>query len=117
MSDSDRTISPNPEPLSSPAPAAPRGPSIWNRFKALLALRSMSLRDDLEVALESEGSAETADFSEAERTILQNVLKLGDKRVDDVMVPRADIVAVDSTETLGVLLARFREVGHSRIPI
>ena len=117
MSNTEETTAANPEPSSSPAPATPRGPSIWNRIKALLALRSMSLRDDLEVALESEGSAETADFSEAERTILQNVLKLGDKRVDDVMVPRADIVAVESTETLSVLLARFREVGHSRIPI
>ena len=117
MSDSDRTISPNPEPLSSPAPAAPRGPSIWNRLKAVLALRSMSLRDDLEVALESEGSAETADFSEAERTILQNVLQLGEKRIDDVMVPRADIEAVDATESFGFLVARFRGAGHSRLPI
>jgi len=117
MTNTEETTASNPEPSSSPAPATPRGPSIWNRIKALLALRSMSLRDDLEVALESEGSAETADFSEAERTILQNVLKLGDKRVDDVMVPRADIVAVESAETLGVLVARFREVGHSRIPI
>ena len=117
MTDSDPTISPNPEPLSSPAPAAPRGPSIWNRLKAVLALRTMSLRDDLEVALESEGSAETADFSEAERTILQNVLQLGEKRIDDVMVPRADIVAVDAVENFGFLVARFRGAGHSRLPV
>ena len=107
----------NPEPSSSPAPAPARGLPLWSRIKAILALRSPSLRDDLEVLLENEQSAEAADFSEAERKILQNVLKLEDLRVDDVMVPRADIVAVEVNEQLGTLLARFLEAGHSRIPV
>ena len=77
----------------------------------------MSLRDDLEELLENSESAEAADFSEAERKILQNVLKLDDLTVDDVMVPRADIVAIDIGESLGTLLARFLEAGHSRVPV
>ena len=106
-----------PEPPSSPAPAAARGPSLWTRIKGLLALRTVSLRDDLEVALESENSGETADFTQSERVILKNVLELGEKHVEDVMVPRADIVAVAQDETLAVLVERFRQVGHSRMPI
>jgi CBS domain containing-hemolysin-like protein len=117
MTDSDQTASANPEPSPSAAPATPRGPGLWQRLRALLALRTASIRDDLEVLLESERGAEGTDFSEAERTILHNVLKLGDMRVDDVMVPRADIVAVDASEPLGALLARIREAGHSRIPV
>ena len=117
MTDSDQTASANPEPSPSAAPATPRGPGLWQRLKALLALRTASIRDDLEVLLESERGAEGTDFSDAERTILHNVLKLGDMRVDDVMVPRADIVAVDVNEPLGTLLARFLEAGHSRIPV
>jgi CBS domain containing-hemolysin-like protein len=107
------------EPPSSPAPTPARGPSLWTRIKAILALRTMSLRDDLQVALDNDAgaSAETADFSESERTILQNVLKLGDMRVDDVMVERSDIQAVDASITLGSLVARFREAGHSRLPV
>ncbi|MDR3475368.1 MAG: hemolysin family protein [Devosia sp.] len=116
MTDTEETAS-NPEPSSSPAPAATRGLPLWSRIKAILALRSPSLRDDLEVLLENEQSAEAADFSEAERKILQNVLKLEDLRVDDVMVPRADIVAVDVNAQLGTLIARFLEAGHSRIPV
>lgn len=108
---------PSPEPPSSPASAHPRGQSLWARLKAMLALRTVSLRDDLEVALESESNGETADFTQSERIILKNVLELGEKRVDDVMVPRADIEAIDAEETLGTLVARFREVGHSRIPV
>ncbi len=105
------------EPLSPPASAPARGPNLWQRLKALLALRTVSLRDDLEVALGDAASAETADFTQSERTILQNVLQLGDKRVDDVMVPRADIEAVEAEETLGTLVAKFRSAGHSRLPI
>src|SRR5689334_12014257 len=108
---------PTEEPISPPAPAPARGQSLWTRLKAMFALRTMSLRDDLEVALESEASGETADFTVSERTILQNVLQLGEKHVEDVMVPRADIEAIDGDETLGELVTRFRQVGHSRIPI
>jgi CBS domain containing-hemolysin-like protein len=38
-------------------------------------------------------------------------------RVDDVMVPRADIVAVDSTSTLTDLSQAFKAAGHSRLPV
>ena len=119
MNDSD-SMGPrpeNPEPPSSPASAPARGPSIWNRLKAMLALRTVSLRDDLQVALDEQGSAETADFSESERTILQNVLKLSNVSVADVMVERSDIQAVAADINLGALLGKFRQVGHSRLPI
>jgi len=80
-------------------------------------MRSGSARDELEVLLDKDQDGEESDFSEAERKILQNVLKLDDLRVDDVMVPRADIVAIEISETLGALLARFLEAGHSRLPV
>ncbi|UYN98917.1 MAG: HlyC/CorC family transporter [Devosia sp.] len=121
MTDSDSNMAPrvaeNPEPPSSPAPVPARGPSLWNRIRGLMALRTVSLRDDLQVALDDNGSAETADFSESERAILQNVLKLAKVSVDDVMVERSDIQAVSTEINLGTLLARFRQVGHSRLPV
>ena len=108
---------PKAEPPSPTASAPARGQSLFTRLRAMFALRGASLRDDLEVALESEASGETADFSLPERTILQNVLQLGDKHVEDVMVPRADIEAIDIDCTLGDMIARFRKAGHSRIPV
>ncbi|WP_459094192.1 hemolysin family protein [Devosia sp. A449] len=83
----------------------------------MLARGTVSLRDDLQVALDEQGSAESADFSESERTILQNVLKLSDVSVGDVMVERSDIQAVDTDVNLGTLIAKFRQVGHSRLPV
>jgi len=38
-------------------------------------------------------------------------------RVDDVMVPRANIVAVDRTSSLTELSNAFKEAGHSRLPV
>ena len=38
-------------------------------------------------------------------------------RVDDVMVPRADIVSVEKTASLKELSKAFREAGHSRLPV
>jgi CBS domain containing-hemolysin-like protein len=122
MSDSSTTARPEPgerpkaEPPSTTAPATPRGPSLLARLISMF-VRAPSLRDDLEVALEHEASGETQDFSIPERTILQNVLQLGEKRVEDVMVPRADIEAIDINSSLGDMIARFRKVGHSRIPV
>ena len=124
MNDSDSSLGheasdsrPSPEPGSSPASAAPRRPTLWQRLKSLLALRTVSLRDDLEVALESDGSGEVGDFTPSERTILKNVLELGEKRVDDVMVPRADIVAVQQSIEIGHLLRVFSSAGHSRLVV
>ena len=92
MNDSDSlgfSAPTNPEPPSTPASVPARRPSLWTRIKAILALRTFSLRDDLQIALDEPSSGDTADFSESERTILQNVLKLSDVSVGDVMVERS----------------------------
>jgi CBS domain containing-hemolysin-like protein len=58
-----------------------------------------------------------ASFSPRERAMLQKTLRFKELRVEDVMVPRAEIVAVEEDTTLGDLLDVFAEAGHSRVPI
>ena len=74
-----------------------------------------TLRGTLEDALKAPDP--TATFSEAERGMLARLLRFGTSRVDDLMVPRADIIALDETETIGELLRTFDEAGVSRIPL
>lgn len=74
-----------------------------------------SIRDDIEDALAD--AEPNDDISPRERDMLRNVLGLRTRRVDDIMVPRADIVAVGIDMTLGDLLRMFREEGHSRVPV
>ena len=49
--------------------------------------------------------------------MLGNLLSFGELKVRDVMVPRAEIVAVDETIGLAELLRLFREAQHSRLPV
>ncbi len=52
-----------------------------------------------------------------ERVLLQNILHLRDLTAIDVMVPRADIVAIDVETTLEAALHVFAEEAHSRLPV
>ena len=80
------------------------------------AKNGSSIREDLADALD-EGSLDAANFSPGERAMLRNILRLRELRVDDVMVPRADIEAVEATTPLGSLMERFEQLGHSRMPV
>lgn len=77
---------------------------------------SSSIRESLEEVIE-ESERETQELSTQERLMLGNLLKFGDLRVEDVMVPRADIVAVEENTPLTDLITLFREAQHSRLPI
>src|SRR5437763_12052502 len=89
--------------------------SLFERLRGLLGLNPGSVRDDIEEALEE--SLGGADFSPKERAILKNVLALHDVRVEDVMAPRADVIALPLDATVAEALATFRTAGHSRLPI
>jgi CBS domain containing-hemolysin-like protein len=75
-----------------------------------------SLREDLADAL-SETAPEAEAFSPGERAMLNNILRLREVRVEDVMVPRADIEAVEIGTTVGELMNIFEDSGHSRMPV
>lgn len=55
--------------------------------------------------------------SEDVRRLLANVMRLRETRVDKVMTPRADIVAVEINASLDETLEVFRESQHSRLPV
>ena len=52
-----------------------------------------------------------------ERALIANVLRLRGTTADDVMVPRADIIAMPVTVTLVEALEYIRREGHSRMPV
>ena len=52
-----------------------------------------------------------------ERTMIKNILKVGDKTVANVMVPRADVQALDINTPYDELLSFVTEKPHSRYPV
>jgi CBS domain containing-hemolysin-like protein len=113
MSEADRSAS----AAADPTPALTREPpgGLFERLRGLFGLGPASVRDDLEDALVGAGA--NKDFTPQERTILTNLLGLHDVRVEDVMVPRADIIALGIDTPLSDVLSLFRTAGHSRLPV
>ncbi len=92
------------------------GPSWLQTLRARLGLSPQTLRDTLEEALKTEDPVESA-FTQAEADMLRRLLRFGPMRVDDIMVPRADIIAIDEQASLDQLLQLFRDAEVSRIPV
>ncbi|HJM60762.1 MAG TPA: hemolysin family protein [Alphaproteobacteria bacterium] len=74
-----------------------------------------SLRQSVETLI-AERDDDTA-LDEEERVMLLNLLKFGESRVEDVMVPRADIIAVPESVSLAEVVKLMSRVGHSRLPV
>src|SRR6195952_4760583 len=66
---------------------------LTRAIRSLFGWKPGSVRDDLQVVLDASTPNETG-FSTIERTMLRNILGLHERGIADVMVPRADIVAV-----------------------
>jgi CBS domain containing-hemolysin-like protein len=100
-------------------PTAVEAPSdgIFTRWvRTLFGWRSGSTRADLKLVLEEGGTAETG-FSPEESAMLRNILGLRERRIADVMVPRADIIAVQQDIPLGELVKVFEKAEHSRLVV
>ena len=75
-----------------------------------------SLRESLEDVIEQH-ETEAGDITPEERSMLLNILEFGNLRVEDVMVPRADIIAIEDTSSLEQIISIFQQAGHSRLPV
>ena len=114
---SERKSSEQPSEGPSTAAAAAERPSLFERLTSFFRPRNgSSLREDIADAL-AETESDEATFSPAERAMLNNILRFREVRVEDLMVPRADIEAVEINTPLGELMSLFEQSGHSRMPV
>ncbi len=123
MAETETPLQPNPPPsteqrnLPVPITSAPERESFLRRLaRAMFGWKNGSTRADIAVAVEAAGSGETG-VSPEERTMLRNILALRGRRIEDVMVPRADIVAAPTDIPLGELMRLFEKAGHSRLVV
>jgi CBS domain containing-hemolysin-like protein len=78
-----------------------------------------TLRETLEELIEEneEEGKRSGEFTEEERSLLLNALSFGELQVLDVMVPRADIKAIEVGADIGSVIAAMREAMHTRLPV
>jgi magnesium and cobalt transporter len=94
--------------------------SGWLRraLRSLLGRRNGdSLREAIEELVEDASVDELDPEDGSERALIINVLRLHDITVEDVMVPRPDIVALDVDTPLNEVIDIVRREAHSRMPV
>lgn len=121
--DSDDSSSSN-NPKHSTDTEAPReGTGLREWVRNLVGGKSESnARETLEEYIEEYIEDDTEDedspsVSAQEKMLLANILELRDLKTADVMIPRADIVAIDIDTSQKELLALLAEKQFSRIPV
>jgi putative hemolysin len=70
-----------------------------------------------EILALAEEAAEAAVIEESERELIESIIDFGDTVVREVMVPRPDVVSVDSTATVRAAVDRAIQAGMSRMPV
>ena len=92
---------------------------FWRKLRGRLrGNRDKGLRESLEGAIKIHAEQNPGEnFAPEAKSMMLNIIEFSNLRVDDVMVPRADIVAVEDTIRLRELMQRFTEAGHSRLPV
>ena len=104
---------------------SPRSGLFW-KFQSLLRRKEAeSVRDRVEELIErheerGQGEGEEPgpdDLDAHERALLSNVLRLRGSTAYDVMVPRADIMAMPEDLTLEQAIQLIQKDGHSRYPV
>ena len=75
-----------------------------------------NLKQSIETVLDSDLKG-TEGISKHERLMLLNILKIDGIRSSDIMIPRADIGAVELNDSFEKVLEVFIKEAHSRVPI
>lgn len=123
MSGRDREQTPGPgaddrgpqEAAAAPGPdASPKTPFL-KRISALFSGPQPAA--NLADAIENGGDHAVAALPQGRREMIERVIAFDEKRVVDVMAPRADIIAIDVSTPMDELLKAFAEAGHSRLPV
>jgi magnesium and cobalt transporter len=97
---------------------------LLSRLRAVFPRRTPepSLRESIaelvqEAAAEPQTPGTLPDLDRRERVLINNILRLRETVADDVMIPRADIIAIRADVTLTQAIEQIRLEGHSRLPV
>jgi CBS domain containing-hemolysin-like protein len=93
--------------------------SLWQRLRSRFGRsRDIGLRESLAGAIENHEALNPGEtVGQEAKSMMLNIIEFSSLRVDDVMVPRVDIVAIDESDTMQDLLEKFIDANHSRMPV
>ena len=89
--------------------------SIFSKIKLFRSNNNENSKDINKIIDTSDNSSR--ELTPEEKNMLNNVIGFGESRVEDCMVPRADIVGLELDTDVKDILKIFSESNHSRIPV
>ena len=98
-------------------------PLVWLTSRsadALANLMGIKSADERQNVSEEEVKymvTEADDLTEQEKSIIHDVIDLGDTKAREVMVPRVDMTAIEGTVSCAEALDTMRRTGFSRVPV
>ena len=91
----------------------------WKNWIIKKLLSNDSTKEDILnfIANESNDKRLTDYDENNEKNLIKNILQLNEKSVEDLMVPRSEIIAVDHSQAYSDILELIKEESHSRMPV
>ena len=93
--------------------------SIWKTWLIKKLLNNDSSKEEILNLIanqDNEGELNDPDDNN-EKSLIKNILQLENKSVEDVMVPRAEIISIDNKLNYNQIFDIIKEESHSRLPV
>ena len=90
--------------------------NLVKNFFSSNIFKNGSLKENIETVLDTV-KKDDENISKQERLMLLNILKIDQIRSMDIMIPRADIGAVEVNDSFEKVLEVFIKESHSRVPV
>ena len=94
--------------------------SIWKSWLIKKLLNNDSSKEEILnlIANENNPDDQMSNYDDNnEKSLIKNILQLENKSVEDVMVPRGEIISVDNKQNYNQIFDVIKEETHSRLPV
>ena len=93
--------------------------SIWKTWLIKKLLNNDSSKEEILNLIANQDNED--DFNNPddnnEKSLIKNILQLENKSVEDVMVPRGEIISIDNKQNYNQIFEIIKEESHSRLPV
>jgi len=92
--------------------------SIWKTWLIKKLLNNDSSKEEILnlIANQDDDEFNNPDDNN-EKSLIKNILQLENKSVEDVMVPRGEIISIDNKQNYNQIFEIIKEESHSRLPV
>ena len=94
-------------------------PSMWKTWLIKKLLNNDSSKEEILNLIANQDTEDEFNNPDDnnEKSLIKNILQLENKSVEDVMVPRGEIISIDNKQNYNQIFEIIKEESHSRLPV